>query len=285
VRTYLDCIPCFLSQALRAGRAATSDEALLKVLLDRVGAGIGDIPLDHTPPEIALRVYDDIREITGVEDPFREAKKRHIAEALLLYPSMRERVLNSSDPLRTAVKIAIAGNVIDLGTGKDIKIKEGIETVLHRPFAIDHMEDFRRKLSDASDILYLGDNAGESVFDRLLIETMGKPVTYAVRARPVINDVTTEEAVESGLGEVAEIVSSGSPAPAVVPRLCSREFMELFDSSPLIISKGQGNYEGLSGTRRPVFFLLKAKCPVIAGDMGVSEGDLVLEYSLRGKER
>ncbi len=283
MRTYLDCIPCFLSQALRAGRAATSDETVLKALLDRVGGRIGDIPLDHTPPEIALRVYDDIREVTGVEDPFREAKKRHIAEALRLYPSMRERVLNSSDPLRTAVGIAIAGNVIDLGTGKDIRIREEIEGVLHRRFGIDHMEDFRRKLSDVSGVLYLGDNAGESVFDRLLIETMDKPVTYAVRARPVINDVTMEEAIASGLGEVAEIISSGSPAPAVVPRLCSPDFMEMFNSSQMIISKGQGNYEGLSGTGRPVFFLLKAKCPVIAGDIGVREGDLVLEYSLRGK--
>jgi uncharacterized protein with ATP-grasp and redox domains len=283
MKTFLDCIPCFMGQALRAGRAATSDEALLKELLDRVGCRIKDIPLDLTPPEIALMIYEDIREITGVDDPFSGAKKRHIEEALRIYPSMRERVLSSSDPLRTAVGIAIAGNVIDLGTGRHFDIENDIEAVIHHSFAIDDMDIFREKLAAADKVLYLGDNAGESVFDRLLVETLEKPVTYAVRSRPVINDVTLEDALASGLGEAARIVSSGSPAPAVVPRLCSPGFMRTFNESPMIISKGQGNYEGLSGTGRPVFFLLKAKCPVIARDIGVKENDLILKYALKGK--
>lgn len=283
MKTFLDCIPCFMGQALRAGRAATTDESILKELLDRAGCRISDIPLDLTPPEIAMMIYEDVREITGVDDPFSGAKKRHIQEALGLYPAMKERVGNSPDPLRTAVGIAIAGNVIDLGTGRDFDIEKDIEAVLNRRFAIDHMEEFRERLSAAETVLYLGDNAGESVFDRLLIETMDKPVTYAVRSRAVINDVTLEDALASGLGEAARIVSSGSPAPGVVPRLCSPSFMELFDDSPMIISKGQGNYEGLSGTTGPVFFLLKAKCPVIARDIGVNENDLILKYALKGE--
>jgi uncharacterized protein with ATP-grasp and redox domains len=114
---------------------------------------------------------------------------------------------------------------------------------------------------------------------------MGKPVTYAVRGRAVINDVTMEDALDSGLDEAASLVSSGSPAPAAVLRLCNTGFLELFNRADMIISKGQGNYEALSVTRRPVFFLLKAKCPVIARDLGVDENDIVLKYSVERDEK
>ena len=105
---------------------------------------------------------------------------------------------------------------------------------------------------------------------------MAKPVSYAVRGRAIINDVTKGDAIDSGLDEVAEIISSGSPAPATILDLCNEDFLKRFKQADMIISKGQGNYEGLSDTDRPVFFLLKAKCPVIASDIGVHEDDIVL---------
>lgn len=280
MKTFLDCIPCFLNQALRAGRAVTEDPEILKAILDRAASRIKDMRLDQTPPEMALAVYSDVREVTGTEDPFSQLKTEHITEALSLYPGLRQKVHGSDDPLLTAVRAAIAGNVIDLGASREFRIKEDIDTVLGQEFAVFHMAAFRRAVETAKKILYLGDNAGESVFDRLLIETMGKPVTYAVRGRPVINDVTLDDAMASGLCEAAEVVSSGSPAPGIIPDLCSPEFLRLFHEADMIVSKGQGNYEGLSGTARPVFFLLMAKCPVIAEDIGVEVNDIVLKYSL-----
>lgn len=281
VRTFLDCIPCFLNQALRAGRMATDDETVLKELLDRAGCRIKEMRLDQTPPEMALSVYEDIRTVTGIDDPFRKAKEEHIAEALSLYPALERRVRVSSDPLLTAVRIAIAGNVIDLGACRKFDLEKDVDAVLEKKFAIFHMEEFREALNSAENILYLGDNAGESVFDKLLIETMGKPVTYAVRHRAVINDVTMRDALASGLGDSATLVSSGSPAPATVLHLCSRDFLDVFDGADMIISKGQGNYEALSETERPLFFLLMAKCPVIAGDIGVEVDDIILKYALK----
>jgi len=277
MKTFLDCLPCMLSQALRAGRIATNDEKTIKELLDSVGAMIKDIPLENTPPETGELIYREVSKITGVADPYKKIKEENIKEALELYPELKETIRKSDNRLLTAIRIAIAGNVIDFGVGKDFNIAEDIKKALYQDFGILHFNEFVEHLEKAKTILYLGDNAGESVFDKILIEELNKPVTYVVRNIPVINDVTYEDAVASGIDEVAEIISSGSSAPAVIPKLCSDDFLERFNAADIIISKGQGNYEGLSNVDRPIFFLLKAKCHVIADDLEVKENDIILK--------
>ena len=154
---------------------------------------------------------------------------------------------------------------------------EDLEKILVQEFAIFDFEEFKFQLENAESILYLSDNAGESVFDKFLIEEMGKSVTYVVHDIPVINDVTFEDAISSRLDDVAEIISSGSSVPETILNLCSDAFLERFNNADMIISKGQGNYEGLSNVARPVFFLLKAKCAVIARNLRVKENDIVLK--------
>ena len=283
MRSYLDCIPCFLSQALRAGRLAHLTDEEIKSLLDTVGAMIEKIPMENTPPETGAVIYQLIREKTGRDDPFVEVKKKSIREALALYPDLENRISRSKDPLLTAIRLAIAGNVIDFGVNKTYDLNREIEKILHQEFAVFDYPEFKRSLNKASSILYLGDNAGESVFDRILIEEMGKPVTYVVREAPVINDVTREDAISSGLDQVAETVSSGSAAPGTILKMCSPAFRKRMEEAEMIISKGQGNYEGLSDTDLPIFYLLKVKCPVIARDIGVKEEDIILKYSHSGK--
>lgn len=191
---------------------------------------------------------------------------------------MKEKLRNSEDSLETAIRIAIAGNVIDMGIGKSFNIFEDLEKILVQDFGIFHLEQFKDKLSRVESILYLGDNAGESVFDRILIEELGKDVVYVVRDSPVLNDVTYEDAVDSGLGEVSEIISSGSNAPGTILKKCKPDFIERFNQAEMIISKGQGNYETLSETKQSIFFLLKTKCKVIARDLQVKEGDIILKH-------
>ena len=277
MKTYLDCLPCFMNQALRAGRIATKDEIKIKALLDDVGCIIKDIPMDSTPPETGELIYQKVRKITGVEDPYKKIKESNITEALALYPTLKQVVKNSRNKLLTAIRIAIAGNVIDLGVDKEFNILEDVHKVLKQDFAIFDYEEFITQLEKAKSILYLGDNAGESVFDKILIEEMGKPVTYVVRDIPVINDVTFEDAVSSGLDELTEIISSGTTAPGTILKLCNDDFLHRFNNADMIISKGQGNYEGLSNVNRSVFFLLIAKCYVIANDLKVKENDIVLK--------
>ncbi|MCK4630770.1 MAG: DUF89 family protein [Bacteroidales bacterium] len=277
MKTFLDCLPCMMDQALRAGRIATDDERIIKKLLDTVGAMMKDIPMENTPPETGEIIYRIVREITGVTDPYKEVKEANIEEALSLYPELKKIVEESDNSLLTAIRIAIAGNVIDLGVNKKFNLVEDVQKILKQDFAILDFDKFEKQLKTTDSVLYLGDNAGESVFDKILIEELKKPTTYVVREIPVINDVTEEDAIASGINEVAEIISSGTTAPAVILSLCNKEFLERFNNSKLIISKGQGNYEGLSDVKQPTFFLLKAKCSVIANDINVEENDIVLK--------
>jgi len=277
MKTYLDCIPCFMIQALKAGRLATDDEQIIKTLLDRVGNSVKNIPMNYTPVENGEIIYSIIREITGVYDPYKSIKQSSINEAKQMYDDLKNRILNSENHLETAVRVAIAGNVIDFGVNKSFDLKTDVEKILKQDFAINDLAKFTAAVENAQTILYLGDNAGESVFDKLLIETIGKKTIYAVRDIPVINDVIIEDAINSGLNEVAEIVSSGSPAPGTLLHKCTPEFRELFNNADIVISKGQGNYESLSDANRTVFFLLKAKCHVIANDLNVPTDSIILK--------
>jgi len=278
MRTYLECIPCFFKQALFAARAATSDENKIKKVMDRLGALLPDIPLSSPPPEIARFVYGAVQEITGVSDPFKAHKERSIQTALQLYPKLKSAIQHSADPLRTAAGIAIAGNVIDFGAHQRFDLEDELAKVLaDMELVIDHYVSFKQSLEGAKTVLYLGDNSGETVFDRLLIETLRKDTIYAVRHVPIINDATMEEAVMSGIDGVARIVSSGCDAPGTILNRCSREFLDLYRTADVVVSKGQGNLESLSEETRGIFFLLKVKCAIAAKHLGTREGGMVLK--------
>lgn len=276
MRTYLDCYPCFFQQILKTTRMMGVDEEKIREIMVAFGRNLSRIRTDATPPEIGREAYRIIAEKTGIVDPYETLKKQCTRQALALYPMLKERIASSGDRLLTAVRMAIAGNVIDFGANLDFDLDKDLAVLLSQELAVDHSEDFRYALQKARRILYLADNAGETVFDRLLIEELGKPVVYAVREKPIINDAVFEDALASGLDDVSEILSSGTDAPGTILNLCSEDFLKIFRSVDLIISKGQGNYEGLSEESRPVFFLLKAKCGVIARDIGAEQGDLIL---------
>lgn len=282
MKTYLECIPCFFKQALFAARTATRDEATIKRVLDGVARLIPGIPMDQPPPETARGVYAEIRKATGESDPFKAYKEKSIQRTLALFGKMKSEVERAEDPLRAAVRIAIAGNVIDLGANPDFDLEAELKEVQRRDLGIDDYASFQQALEESRGILYLGDNAGETVFDRLLIEVMGRETVYAVRDTAIINDATVEDAEKSGLGEVARIISSGCDAPGTILSRCSPEFLEAFESADLIVSKGQGNFETLSDVDAPIFYLLKTKCSVIARHLGTKNGDMVLKDARKG---
>ncbi|MCD6557020.1 MAG: DUF89 family protein [Bacteroidales bacterium] len=277
MKTYLDCIPCFMQQAFRAGKMTAKDDKQLKKILDETGCLIKSFSLENTPAEYGAEVYRVIREITGVEDPYKEIKKQSIEDAKKLYPELKQIIEQSENRLLTAVRIAIAGNIIDFGVNKKFSLEEDVQRILTQDFAIFDLPQFEKAVREAKTILYIGDNAGESVFDKLLIEEINAKVIYAVREIPVINDAVYEDAVASGLQEVAEIMSSGVKAPGTILSQCNDEFLKIFNTADVVISKGQGNYEGLSDVKRSLFFLLKAKCNVIARDLQVNENDIILK--------
>ncbi|MBN1273390.1 MAG: DUF89 family protein [Candidatus Aminicenantes bacterium] len=277
MKAYLDCYPCFFKQALNTARMLQMSEEKTLEILNELGKKLPGIPFGASPPEIGREVYRLVTCLTKVSDPFKKIKTDCIHQALNLYQDLKSRVAGSKDRLETAVRLAIAGNVIDFGANSSFDLNRDIEDILFQEFAINHYASFREALNKTDHVLFLGDNAGETVFDRLLIEELGKHVVYAVREKPVINDAVEEDAVLSGIDKVAEIVSSGCDAPGTILHLCSNTFRDRFLSAALIISKGQGNYEGLSEEKAPLFFLLKAKCGIIARDLGVAKGDIILK--------
>jgi len=280
LRTYLDCIPCFFTQALKAARIAGADENMQKKILGEVSKLVPDFPLDSTPPEMGRAVYQLVNKLTGKEDPFREIKKSSNQLILNLYPRFKMMVESSEDSLLTAIKLATAGNIIDYGAPASFEIEEEVANCLKSNFAVFNYPEFKQALDSTKSILYLGDNAGEIVFDKLLIEEMGKNIVYVVRNKPIINDALIEDARDCGIDKIARVISSGSDAPGTVLNLCSREFLEIYHKAPLIISKGQGNFETLSGEKAPIFYLLKVKCPVIAKDIGCKVNDMILKSNL-----
>ncbi|MFO7896283.1 MAG: ARMT1-like domain-containing protein [Candidatus Cloacimonadales bacterium] len=283
MKTFLECFPCFMQQALRAGKISTQDPLLLQKILVEVGGMFADIPLQSTPPQTGRLIYQKISELTGIADPYAASKQKNMQQVAELYPHFRQLVQASADPLRQAVHLAIAGNVIDLGVNRDFEIQSAVDEILQQDFAIDDYELFRQKIAEAENILYLGDNSAETYFDKLLLEVIDKPIIYAVKERPIINDATRVEAQKAGIDQFAQIISSGSDAPGTILPLCNREFLQKFQEADLIISKGQGNFEGLSEQAAPIFFLLRAKCSVIAAELAVPLDSLILKYQSWGE--
>jgi len=277
MRIYLDCYPCYLNQALRASRLVGADEEQQKRVLERVLDELKDLNLGRTPPEIGARVHEIVRDELDVEDPYREVKEHSTKEALSLLPRLEGVLDDSDDELDTAIRLSIAGNIIDFAPNHEYVLWETVERVLDQPFAIDDRDPFHQALSEAERVLYLADNAGETVFDRVLIERLDRPVTYAVKGAPILNDATREDAEAAGIDEVAEIVSNGSRGPGTILSECSPSFRERFERAEIVIAKGQANYETLSDAGPSVFFLLQIKCAVIGEDIGAPQGSIVLK--------
>lgn len=234
---------------------------------------------DFSAPKFSRELHEILRSYTNNPDPYFFEKKQSNDIALSLYPKLKKQVLESENTFNKALRLAIAGNIMDYSaTDGDFDVYATIDKVLNSNFAIDHSELLRKSIQKAKTVLYLGDNAGEIVFDKLFIENIMHPhLFFAVRGAPVINDVTINDAKYTGMDIVADIISNGYDAPSTILEHCSPEFMEIFEKADVIISKGQGNLEGLlSKTNKNVFFLLMVKCNVIADTLHVNKGDFVV---------
>lgn len=286
MKTRSECIPCFFKQALSAARLAGASLTLQKKILSELVQEILKFDLELCPSQMGRILYRLVRKRTGKDDPFKRLKQKSNKIALRLYPRLKERIAHSKNRLLAAAGLAIAGNVIDYGVGTSLDVAREIERILAEENRLIRKESkkifnysgFEKAVKKANRILYLGDNAGEAVFDRVLIEELkDKEITYVVRGGPIINDVLREDAVFCGIDKCARIISSGCDAPGVILEFCSKNFQKIYQQAELIISKGQGNFEALSGRGEPIFFLFKAKCPVVAEHLGCKLGDVILK--------
>jgi len=232
-------------------------------------------------PLFTRELHHILRSYTHNADPYKEEKKKNNDQSLSMVTDLEEVINQSEDPFATALRLAIAGNIIDFAASDNFDIQATIDSALLSEFAIDNSVQLRDRIKSAKKILYLGDNAGEIVFDLLFIKTIVHPdLTFVVRGGPVINDATIEDAEYVGMKAVANVISSGFDAPSTIPDKSSQEFQKYFAEADLIISKGQGNLEGLFPLNDDrIFFLLMVKCNVIAEFLKVKKGSLVVYNS------
>jgi damage-control phosphatase, subfamily I len=290
MKTAIECIPCFFRQAIEAADLLGASDRIKKQILDSVARAVPEFSLRSTPPEMAQRIHAIVREVTGSADPYASLKRKSHEQAMAVCGRCRDKITRSRDALRTAVELAIAGNSIDFGVKGSLDVRAEIEKIVRREEREIQREDahcfqydfFIKQLEGAQDILYLADNVGETVFDRLLLEQIkirwpGKNICYAVRGSPVLNDAVEKDAYNAGIDAYARIIGNGYDAPGTVLEKSSPAFRRLFTSADVIISKGQGNFESLSGRKSPlIFFLFLVKCSVVAQQLGCSVGTIML---------
>ena len=286
MRTSLDCIPCILRQTLDAARLVSKEFTVHENILRDVLGWAREMDLNQSPPAMAQRIHRRLREITGVDDPYRETKDRQNFMAMEMIPSLRSKIESDSDPLLVAARLAIAGNVIDMGVNVNLTeadVRLAVNQALTEQF-FGEEDSFHKAIAKAQSIMYLADNAGEIAFDRLLIEKLSPGrVTLVVRGAPVINDATLADAHAVGLDKIVEIIDNGSDAPGTILSDCSPEFRCRFIKADLIIAKGQGNFETLSNESGNIFFLFKVKCPLVADIVNQPIGTKMLVQSISGK--
>ena len=279
MKIFLECLPCLLRQALDAAKKASDDPIIHGETLDEALSLLQNYRDFRNSPDLTRHIHEIVKRKTGNNDPYAKNKADDLKAAQKLYPFLRESLERNGNDLTYALKIAAVGNVLDSAIYSDLDVEACIRKEIDHPFAHCDEDAIKKRLAKAKTVLVIGDNAGEAIFDRLLIERLqaSAKIYYAVRGEPIINDVTMEEALCAELDRVAQLISTESKIPGTIVSECSPTFQKLFWEADVVISKGQGNYETLSDEAREIFFLLKAKCPMIAKSLGVPLGGYVLK--------
>jgi len=283
MRSYLECIPCFFKQIIQSGRLTSMSEEDIRKVVDKFARKLPEIPFSYSPPKVAKILYAMIREASNNPDPYKQIKWEHTELALTYLRELKKIISSAEDKFNAAIRVAGAGNIIDLGALTDFDLDAEIGQIMQKKIEKWNIEILREKLKNNSKLLIIGDNAGETVFDRVLIEFLTEEfseieITYSVRGSPVINDATREDAIHAGIDKLATIIDTGSDAPGVILDDVSISFLDNFNSTDIVLSKGQGNYESLSNARRDIFFLLRIKCPVVALNSDIPQGEMALIY-------
>jgi len=278
MHTSLDCVPCLVQQSLKVARMATTDEKVHEAVLRDTLRHASQLDLAR-PPMLGQWIYRQVRQRTGQDDPYLAVKQESNRLALALYPAWKQRILASENPLTAAVRLAIAANLIDFGIKGDLQ-PEDIPSALEKSFASrleGDADEFFDAVARAKDILFLADNAGELVFDRLFLELLARNnLTVVVKGGPAINDALRSDAEAAGLPGLVEVIDNGTDGAGTLLDTCSAEFRRRFERAQLIIAKGQAHYESLEGCPRDLFFLLKVKCPLVGRHIGHEVGSLVI---------
>ena len=279
MKIQLECVPCTLNSYLRLAETGVIPESQKEEILRQMLHVFATFDYNQSPPVLGCKMHTLIRESINNPDPYHMIKEEYNQMMMDLYAKFERLVKRSEDPFDAAMRLAIAGNVIDFGSQHQLDIMETISRVMDANFAIDHSPQLRVDLEHADSLLYIGDNCGEIVLDKLFLSLLDVPIKYfAVRESPIINDVTFEDAILTGIDKVAKVITTGDNSPGAVWESTSEQFQTVFKNADVIISKGQGNLEGLMDvTHDSLYFLLVTKCDLIAKRVGTKKEEFIVK--------
>lgn len=279
MKIQLECIPCTLTSYLRLAETGVIPESQKEEILRQMLKVFATFDYNQSPPVLGCKMHALIRESINNPDPYHGIKEKYNQMMMDLYTKFERLVNESEDPFDIAMRLAIAGNVIDFGSQHQLDIMETINRVMDAKLAIDHSPQLRVDLEKADSLLYIGDNCGEIVLDKLFLSLLDVPIKYfAVRESPIINDVTFEDAILTGIDKVAKVITTGDNSPGAVWESTSEQFKTVFNNADVIISKGQGNLEGLMDvTHDSLYFLLVTKCDLIAKRVGTKKEEFIVK--------
>ena len=278
-----DCVPCYLKQSISTLQVAGIPESGINGILYSVLDMIPDLSLEGTPCENSSVIVRRIYELINERDPYLKDKIKWNDYALKQYDGLLKLVDGASDRLLMAFKISVAGNIIDMGITPDFDIDLSMSEITGKSFDYSDYEEFTALLEKSKDILIIGDNSGEIVFDKILVSELlkkGLEVTYAVKEEPILNDATMEDAVQVGMTELCRVITNGNGFLGTSDKLCSQDFLTILQKADIVVSKGQANFESLEGSPLAggkTFFVLRAKCQLVAECLGVELGSIVLK--------
>ncbi|MBI4601122.1 MAG: DUF89 family protein [Planctomycetes bacterium] len=286
-----ECLPCCLRRVLHAADRTTPDEWLHRKILAEAMAELADSDARAPPAEVVHAVTRRAVKVLGVADPYAEEKRLLIEEALALEGRARAAIEAAPDPFAAAVKLSIASNILDCELRQDFarafSLKGMIESCGEIPLSGELVGELRSALDNAGTVLFVHSSAGELPFDRLLIERAGKPrerVVSVVREAPILAQATREDASLAGLDRVAAVRTPGADCLGLPLNACSEDLRAAYAAADVVVAKGQAAFETLegkdarlAGEDKPIFFLLRVKCALLARQLGASVGDLVLE--------
>jgi len=283
MKVHYECAACFLRQTREALDLATDNETLKMDVTEKVVKIVSEnFHKGAVSNVIGTEVHRTIKKETGNHDPYSREREISNDIALDFLPQV-DNILGDGSNLKTYIKIAIAGNVIDFGAlGLDMDMESLIIQTMKKDPILDSTEELEKDLKLSKNVLFLADNIGEIVFDKILIEKIKEydvDVTVALKEKPILNDACIEDALKIGLDKVAKLTSTGTDSIGIIEDDLSAEFMKIFHKSDMVIAKGLGNYEGLGEMDlkdKPVFCLLNAKCRPVSRDIGVELGDNIV---------
>ena len=288
MKTTVSCVYCQIGTAMRLLKKFGLSEEEEQKQFQKVLGYFANCDYSMTPPELHVPVWEIARRASGQADPIKEERRKDNERVMALLPSIKKRVAESADPYLTAMKYAIAGNVIDPLPQHGVSVDEAFDAVLNKPLFIDHSARLRQLLESGAKVLYVTDNAGEIVLDRLFLETLfslniTKPqnITLAVKGRPANNDATMEDAAQVGLTGLVTVIDTGDDTMGITLSRSGGRFLEAFYGADVIVAKGMGNYESLSDYREKLLcHMLMVKCENVSGACGAPQGEFICMFNL-----